>query len=133
MFEKLTERSAILDERIDYFANKVKEFYNMSEIGDPTEMGQSQRICVGRICKESDNSKLNDESVWLETSKVTGGGKRVLLKFANDCKVRGVPKGSGGIRLFPGRIVGVLGSNGGGKFFGVEEIFTVGAVFFTKL
>lgn len=38
MFEKLSERSAVLDERIDYFANRVKELFKGEpnfEIGDP--------------------------------------------------------------------------------------------------
>lgn len=55
MFEKLSERSAVLDERIDYFANRVKEFYKGSfeiEIGDPGMMNQvrnlpnNQRDCL---------------------------------------------------------------------------------------
>ncbi|EIM19600.1 DNA polymerase alpha, subunit B [Wallemia mellicola CBS 633.66] len=128
MFEKLSERSAVLDERIDYFANRVKEFYKGSfeiEIGDPGMMNQSQTICIGRICKETDITKLDEDSIILETSKSLGSGARVPLRFSNECKVRGVPKGSGGIRLFPGRIVGVLGSNRGAGYFGVEEIFTM--------
>jgi hypothetical protein len=38
MYEKLGERSEILDDRIDEFAIIVKEYYNISEIGDPSAL-----------------------------------------------------------------------------------------------
>ena len=55
-----------------------------------------------------------------------GSGSRVSLKFDAAVKVRGGPKGVGGVGLFPGAIVALRGKNGGGGWFLVEEILAVG-------
>lgn len=86
---------------------------------------QDDIIAVGRICSESDSIKLTDKTTWLESSRMLGSGSRILLKFNDDIKVRGVPKGSGGMGIFPGAMVGVRGRNGGGKIFSVSEIIMV--------
>lgn len=87
-------------------------------------------IAVGRLCSETDGMKMTPTSTWLESSRSLGSGTRVLLKFQDDIKVRGVPFGSGGMGLFPGCLVGVTGRNGGGKVFGVSEICMVSRVLY---
>lgn len=86
---------------------------------------QEDIIAVGRLCSESDNIKLTETTSYLESSRMLGSGSRVRLQFENDMKVRGAPVGSGGVGLFPGCLVGVKGRNGGGKIFGVSEVFMV--------
>jgi DNA polymerase alpha subunit B len=54
-----------------------------------------------------------------------GSGARIPLKFDRLVKVKGGPKGVGGVGLFPGAIVGLRGKNGGGGWFLVEEILSV--------
>lgn len=54
-----------------------------------------------------------------------GSGNRVQLQFNEGMKVRGAVKGSGGMGIFPGAMVGVTGRNGGGRIFGVDEIIMV--------
>lgn len=54
-----------------------------------------------------------------------GSGTRMPLRFEPEVKVRGGPKGIGGIGLFPGEIVALKGKNGGGGWFLVDEILAV--------
>lgn len=54
-----------------------------------------------------------------------GSGGRTPLKFDPIVKIRGGPKGAGGVGLFPGAIVALKGKNGGGGWFNVSEILTV--------
>lgn len=84
---------------------------------------------VGRICIDtefsSQNVKLNETSVVLESSRMMGSGARIPIKFGPAVKVRGGPKGIGGVGLFPGAIVALHGKNGGGGWFLVDEILAV--------
>ena len=84
-------------------------------------------VVVGRIIADAEASsgKLNEPSLHIESSRGTGSGVRVPLKFMSNFKVRGGPKGQGSVGLFPGAIVAVKGRNGGGGWFSVFEVLTV--------
>ena len=77
---------------------------------------------AGKLQDASDKSKV---SVWLEASRMMGGGHRVELRFEDGLKIKGSGEGDGGAGLFPGGIVGVKGRNVGGQFFNVNEIIMV--------
>lgn len=146
----MISRFIVLDSSIDEAADNLKAIYQVSELGDPGVQSQvrpssspfsltltsvflqpqDEIIAVGRICPESDITKLTDKTTWLESSRMLGSGSRVLLQFNDDIKVRGAPKGSGGLGVFPGAMVGVRGRNGGGKVFSVSELIMVCCLLF---
>ncbi|KAF8440881.1 DNA polymerase alpha/epsilon subunit B-domain-containing protein [Boletus edulis BED1] len=129
MYEKVTERSEALDDRIDEFAELVQKYYRVDEFADPKAATEKTTTIVGRIVHDADVSgseaKLNESSVVLESSRMMGSGVRVPLRFAPETKLRGGIKGVGGMSFFPGAIVALRGRNGGGGFFLVEEILTL--------
>lgn len=86
---------------------------------------QEDILVVGRICPESDTTKLTPLTTWFESSRILGNGQRVLLAFNDDMKVRGAPVGSGGVGFFPGCLVGLKGRNGSGTKFVVSEVLMV--------
>jgi hypothetical protein len=93
---------------------------------------QAEVIVVGRVVLDAESSssgiaKLNEASLWLESSRLMGSGKRLPVKFEEGVKVRGGFEGQGGIGMFPGAIVAFKGKNGGAGCFSVSEIISVGA------
>jgi hypothetical protein len=116
----------VLDQRIDDFTRIILDYYQISDqdLGDPGAPSQEDLFCVGRICPETDGAKLSETSTWLESSRYSGAGVRVMLRFDENCVVRN-GAAEGGIGLFPGMIVGVKGRNAGGGYFSVKEIFQV--------
>lgn len=154
MFEKLSARSGMLDTLIEEAAALLCAEYGVAEagdedgegdgpvlgsggfpssaggFGDPSIASQGPPIwAVGRLCAESSEgptAKLSEKGCWLECSKLGGHGKRTPLIWDAGLKIRGCGKGAGGVSLFPGAIVAVKGRNGGGRYFGVSEVVTVG-------
>ncbi|KAA1479301.1 hypothetical protein DENSPDRAFT_742170, partial [Dentipellis sp. KUC8613] len=129
MYEKISERSEVLDDRIDELGELVQEYYGIPELGDPSTSTDEDVVVVGRITLDSESSstgavKLNEASLYLESSRMMGSGIRVPLKFEQTVKVRCGPKGQGGAGLFPGAIVALKGSNGGG-WFSASEVLTL--------
>lgn len=92
---------------------------------------------IGRITLDAESSstgavKLNEASLVLESSRLSGSGARVLLKFHAGTKARGNKPGSAGTGFFPGAIVAFKGKNGGGGWFLVDEILAVSNVYHTR-
>jgi DNA polymerase alpha subunit B len=130
MFEKITERAAVLDNTIDEAAELIKEYYAIEDFGNPAHPSQDDHYCVGRICPEADGVRLTDTSVQFETSRHYGGAERVGLRFDSEVVVRSsddpaYSTGEGGIGLFPGMICGLKGRNAGGGYFTVSEVLQV--------
>ncbi|EPQ54753.1 DNA polymerase alpha, subunit B [Gloeophyllum trabeum ATCC 11539] len=129
MYEKISERSEVLDDRIDDFAELIRTYYSISEFGDPGSSTDEETTIVGRIVPDAESlsTKLNDASVVLETSKMLGSGARVPLRFDPSLKITASPSGGelAGIGLFPGAIVAMRGRNGGGGYFLVTEILNL--------
>ena len=86
---------------------------------------------VGRIVANvdipatSEPSKLNDASIAVESSRMMGSGVRVPLRFNTPLKVHGTTRAG----FFPGAIVALRGRNGGGGWFSVSEVLSVGKIF----
>ena len=128
MFEKISQRSEALDDRIDDFAENIKDAYGISELGDPHFVSEEAIYAVGLILSPpTDSSKVSSGSLFLESSRLLGGGKRVALKFAppGTLKVRGGAPGIKGFGVFPGCLVCAKGRNGGGNVFVVDEVLLV--------
>ncbi|KAI0916967.1 hypothetical protein AcW1_007714 [Taiwanofungus camphoratus] len=126
MYEKVSERSEALDDKIDDFGELVKEHYNINDLGDPSAATEEEVTVVGRITLDAETSsgpvKLNEASLTLETSRMMGSGVRIPLRFDPNVRVRQGKQGVGGVGLFPGAIVALRGKNGGGGWFLVTEI-----------
>ncbi|KAI0754917.1 DNA polymerase alpha, subunit B [Daedaleopsis nitida] len=129
MYEKVSERSEVLDDRIDYFGDLVKAYYDVEELGDPAAVTEEEVIVVGRVALDSESSsgpvKLNEASLMLESSRMMGSGVRVPVRFDPEVSVRRGKRGMGGQGFFPGAIVALKGKNGGGGSFLATEILTL--------
>lgn len=90
-------------------------------------------MVVGRICcdVEASSSKLTEENIVIETSRMMGSGSRVPIRFSPDMKLRGMSQGMMSAGFFPGAIVALRGRNGGGNSFVVSEVLGVCRFIFT--
>ncbi|KIM32000.1 hypothetical protein M408DRAFT_64337 [Serendipita vermifera MAFF 305830] len=121
MHERLAERATVLDDKIDEFAELVREFYNLEDIGDPASTSDEELVVVGRICCDED-AKLNEASLVIETSRLMGAGARVPLKINPNVTING---DATVYPLFPGAIVALKGRNETGEWFQVSHILTI--------
>lgn len=127
MFEKTTQRSAALDAQIDEFGEIIKAAWELAELGDPHFVSDEAIYTVGRIlAPPADTAKASTSALFLESSRLTGGGKRISLRFPpGEVIMRGGQPGGKAFGIFPGCLVCVKGRNGGGGFFAVEEVLVV--------
>ncbi|WOO78183.1 DNA polymerase alpha subunit B [Vanrija pseudolonga] len=131
MFEKISARSEALDEQIDQYAENMIQDYGLTDFGDPSLVSDDVIYTVGRILSPpTDNNKATAASLYLQPSRMIGGGKLVQLTFAPPgvLKVRGGAPGVRGFGVYPGAIVCVKGKNGGGDAFVVEEVLMPAAL-----
>ncbi|KAI1377461.1 DNA polymerase alpha, subunit B [Hypoxylon crocopeplum] len=112
---KSSEASEILDDRIDEFLALVRDYKNIdeSEFGSAASQSTTDIVAVGRIASDSSEGRLNAASLVLETSRRTGGGRRIPLNLQ---------KLNGRYQFFPGQIVAFRGINSSGNEFVVQEI-----------
>ncbi|KAL0068379.1 DNA-directed DNA polymerase alpha subunit pol12 [Marasmius tenuissimus] len=123
MYEKLNERSQVLDERIDEVAELVRKHYDIKDLGDPSSTTDEEIVVVGRITHDTETTvKLTETSLTLESSRMLCGGVRVPLRFDPSLKIRGGAQGAGAATVFPGAIVALKGKNGSGEWFSASEI-----------
>ncbi|CCH59106.1 hypothetical protein TBLA_0B02640 [Henningerozyma blattae CBS 6284] len=119
MRQNLVESADYLDDQIESFVPIVQEHYQLSkdDFGDPTIQSQSEIYAVGRIVPDSPTTEgfLNPESLALETSRISGIGRRISLNLTevND------------FSLFCGQIVALKGKNVSGDYFLVTEILSL--------
>ncbi|KAI6123468.1 DNA polymerase alpha subunit B [Pisolithus croceorrhizus] len=129
MHEKVLERSEVLDERIDCFAELVQRHYHIDELGDPACATEETVTVVGRIVLDAEAAssgvKINESSLVLESSRMMGSGVRVPIRLTSETRLRGSIKGTTGVSFFPGAIVALRGRNGGGGFFSVDDVLAL--------
>ncbi|KAJ7644276.1 DNA polymerase alpha/epsilon subunit B-domain-containing protein [Roridomyces roridus] len=129
MHEKLSARGNALDERIDEFAERIREHYDIADISDPSGSTSEEVTVVGRIVQDDDaaedSSKLVEGGIALESSRNLGQGSRIPLRFNSDLRIRGGVQGGGSSIFFPGAIAALRGKNGGGGYFQVSEVLTL--------
>lgn len=100
----------------------------------PITIFQEDVVVVGRIVANSETaaasglSKLDEASIALESSRMMGSGVRVPLRFNTPLKIHGSTRAG----FFPGAIVALRGRNGGGGWFSVSEVLSVGGIFHTS-
>ncbi|KAG8691228.1 DNA-directed DNA polymerase alpha subunit pol12 [Ceratobasidium sp. 423] len=127
MHEKIHDRAASLDDRIDEMAELVRKHYELQELGDPSAVTQDEVVIIGRIVNDSD-TKLGESSISLESSRMMGMGVRIPLEFDANVKIRCASSrgtGSTGMGLFPGMVVALKGRNGSGDSFVVSEFLRI--------
>ncbi|KAI6090944.1 DNA polymerase alpha, subunit B [Hypoxylon rubiginosum] len=112
---KTSEASEILDDRIDEFVGYLRDYKSIdeNEFGSAASQSTTEIVAVGRIVSDSSEGKLNEASLLLETSRRTGGGKRIHLNLQQL---------SGRYHFFPGQIVAFRGINSSGNQFAVKEV-----------
>lgn len=113
---KLSDSSAILDDRITEFMDLLRSAHGIdeSQIGSAAAQSPDPVVAVGRIASDSAEGRLNPASLVLETSRRVGGGLRVPLNMK---KIQGYT-------VFPGQIVALRGTNASGNEFVADEVLT---------
>lgn len=112
MFQKLTDKAAVLNEMIDEMATQLQEKHSIEEFSHVALPVQEEVTLVGRICCDS-LGKMNAKSVILEGSRDTSAGRSVPLDLS-DLKQ---------YSLFPGQIVAMDGINTSGQKFVVKKLY----------
>jgi DNA polymerase alpha subunit B len=115
LFTTIEERAQALDRMIRQNEELFMERYlfgtdqiaQLEAVGVPS---QDKICCIGRICNESHQGRINSSSVLLEGSLATSGGQRIRIDMEH---MRNVEKQS--YSLFPGQIVAVEGMNTSGR------------------
>ncbi|TFK20610.1 alpha DNA polymerase [Coprinopsis marcescibilis] len=128
MYEKISERSQVLDQVIDDFAELIKEHYEIEELADPSSTTDEEVTIVGRITLDtevSSLSKLSEASLVIESSRMLSSGARVPLRLEPAIRIRGAVRGTRNHGFFPGQIVALQGKNGGGGYFLATTILSI--------
>lgn len=112
---KTSEASEILDDRIDEFVGYLRDYQNIdeNEFGSAASQSTTEIVAVGRIASDSSEGRLNEASLILETSRRTGGGKKIHLNLQ---------QAGSRYHFFPGQIVAFRGINSSGNEFTVKEV-----------
>eukprot|EP00795_Rhopilema_esculentum_P003065 gene3065-1350_t len=110
MFEKLSDRSYVLDGIIKSLGDSMSTAFGLDEFKRITHSLQEEITCVGRICCDS-MGKLNAKSMLIEGTKRISNGERVNFDVS---EVRSFSS-------FPGQVVCAKGIRSTNRFV-VKEI-----------
>eukprot|EP00584_Thalassiosira_punctigera_P006405 CAMPEP_0172531780 /NCGR_PEP_ID=MMETSP1067-20121228/5038_1 /TAXON_ID=265564 ORGANISM="Thalassiosira punctigera, Strain Tpunct2005C2" /NCGR_SAMPLE_ID=MMETSP1067 /ASSEMBLY_ACC=CAM_ASM_000444 /LENGTH=762 /DNA_ID=CAMNT_0013316197 /DNA_START=113 /DNA_END=2401 /DNA_ORIENTATION=- len=142
MFTPLEKRSVALEDRMKWMSDAICAEYNIKSEeeemvecmdgvkGEESEFGtwmpvglpkQNEVLCVGRICNEAHEGKLNGASIRLEGSRQHSSGARIHLdlKGLNQASDQRPPQS---YSFFPGQIVAVEGINSSGRTMQASRI-----------
>ncbi|PIA16965.1 hypothetical protein COEREDRAFT_28023, partial [Coemansia reversa NRRL 1564] len=115
MFERLGARANTVNRRIERMAADVKAEYAIDALANPTYPHQDMVTTVGRIVGiDTDGggtAAIGSDTLFLETSRRLGGGRRVALDV----------HGAASFSLFPGQVVVAEGKNLKGTEFAVSR------------
>ncbi|PUU74773.1 hypothetical protein B9Z19DRAFT_998414 [Tuber borchii] len=77
MYQKLSDASEVIDDRVDKFRDMVQEPNELAneQFGNPSTASPSEIIAVGKV-----DGKLSPSCVLLEASRKMGAGSRVQPK-----------------------------------------------------
>ncbi|KAJ2310135.1 DNA-directed DNA polymerase alpha subunit pol12 [Coemansia sp. RSA 2704] len=114
MFEKLGTRTETINRRIERMALDVKAEYAITALANPTYPHQDAVTAVGRILNinlDDPAAPISNDTLFLETSRRLGNGRRILLDV----------QASPSFSLFPGQVVAVEGKNIKGSEFAASQ------------
>lgn len=116
MFTTMEERSRALEDHLTTLSNEIISLHGISDGENgiaPLEQvnvpRQDKVTCVGRICNEAHEGKLNATSVVIEGSSSTCGGARINVDLSM------LKSSKTAYSLFPGQIVAIEGMNPTGR------------------
>jgi DNA polymerase alpha subunit B len=112
MVDRIADKAAYLDHRISTFEREIEAACGE---GYPHAVGtasQNPTIFVGRICCDTEDGRLNPQSVVLEGSSGLSNGARVKIDLSG-CK---------DYRLFPGQVACIKGTNPSGFCIVASEV-----------
>jgi DNA polymerase alpha subunit B len=112
MVDRIADKAAYLDHRISTFEQEVEAACGE---GYPHAVGtasQNPTIFVGRVCCDTEDGRLNPQSVVLEGSSGLSNGARVKVDLSG-CK---------DYRLFPGQVACIKGTNPSGFCIVASEV-----------
>ena len=104
MVDRLSDKAAYIDHRISHVECEVEETCPEGIVQSLSVAVQQPSCFVGRVCCDTDDGRLNAQSVLLEGSTGRSNGARVRIDLTN------VPE----YRLFPGQVSMVTGTNPSG-------------------
>ncbi|KAK2707147.1 DNA polymerase alpha subunit B-like [Artemia franciscana] len=113
MYQSLRDVSYVFDDLIDYMGSIIVEENDLGEVANVSQQHPDPVICVGRICCEAADARLNSKSVLLQGSVSSSKGGTTSLDVSEVANYA----------LFPGQVVAVRGSNPTGKIINVSEIY----------
>ncbi|KAL4852696.1 DNA polymerase alpha subunit B [Chlorella vulgaris] len=103
MVDRLEDKVGYLEQRI-LAAEVAAEAALGCEVHPAATAAQQLALFVGRVCCDTENGRLNAQSLLLEGSQKSSQGSRVRLDVSH-CAA---------YRLFPGQVVALLGTNPSG-------------------
>lgn len=104
MVDRLGDRAAYLDYRISTFEREVEAACGEGYPHAVATAAQNSTFFVGRVCCDTEDGRMNAQSVALEGSTGVSHGSRVRVDLTN-CS---------DYRLFPGQVVCIKGTNPSG-------------------
>lgn len=134
MFTPLEARAQVLEERLTMMSDKFQEAHSESDevavkqenalyadaadssIWAPVGIPKQNTVrCVGRICNEAHEGRLNRASLRLEGSRQHSAGSRIHLDLQALSDSGSQSEDKRDYSLFPGQIVAVEGINSSGR------------------
>ena len=116
-----TKRAILLDIKNELRNKNTQKQVNdvMESFDEVNTPRQHSSTCIGRICNEAHNGKMNKTSVVLEGSSASCGGARINVDLS---RMQMKEQQQDGYSLFPGQIVAIEGMNGTGRKISATKI-----------
>jgi DNA polymerase alpha subunit B len=114
MVDRIADKASYVDHRIVGFEKEVEAASSDGAAHPVAAAAQKPTYFVGRVCCDTDDGRLNAQSVMLEGSVALSNGVRVRMDLS----------AAKGYRLFPGQIVVAKGTNPSGFCIAATAIET---------
>ena len=102
-----------LEDRIENFEHMLEDMCG-GKLQPVASASQDVSVFCGRVCCDTEGGRLNAKSVMIEGSVAKSRGSRVKVDLSG-CKR---------FRLFPGQIIGIIGTNPSGFCIVAQEVIT---------
>lgn len=103
-----------LEQRLENFEMAIAQEAGLAKLQPLASASQMVSVYCGRICCDTEEGKINLQSITLEGSLATSKGARVKVDISACTS----------FRLFPGQIVAIIGTNPSGFCIVAKEILS---------
>jgi len=103
-----------LEQRLENFEMSIARQVGLAKLQPLASASQIVSVYCGRICCDTEEGKINLQSITLEGSLATSKGARVKVDISSCTS----------FRLFPGQIVAIIGTNPSGFCIVAKEILS---------